>query len=362
MASSLSEGPTPSVAGPREHPGQHPPPPPLSAAAEQVPTFITELRSMHVEPLRGCATSAIALLGFLGGVPMGPEAGLGAAAGAAGALLGRLPGLRPAVGPAAASRTRLYVFSAMCSALASILPTPLTTLLLVLELGRPAATRAPLGEVPLMRTLTILGAGATASFVVYYFCQGGVYLSPFNTLLSVVPYAKYSQVRGRGGAGLSRLPVCGGWPSSRGEELAHSTRALRGRRPLPGQQPALHVQLSVRACCPPRVTAVHRTGHVLRGDRRRLWPVLRPHRRRGEAAWPGAAHSNPRAPRTHCTPLPAGRIPCPLPPAPPGRSRRWWRRCGARWTPAWAAAHAWWSWPPPAAWPPGCWAGLCRWC
>lgn len=82
----------------------------------------------------------------------------------------------------------------MCSALASILPTPLATLLLVLELGRPAATRAPLGEVPYMRTLTLLGAGATASFVVYFAIQGGVYLAPFNTLLSVLPYAKYDQL------------------------------------------------------------------------------------------------------------------------------------------------------------------------
>ncbi|KAL4442517.1 hypothetical protein ABPG77_005101 [Micractinium sp. CCAP 211/92] len=161
---------------------------------DEVPTFIAELRSMHVEPLKGAATSAVALLGFLGGVPMGPEAGLGAAAGAAGALLGRLPGLRPAAGPAAATRSRLYIFSAMCSALAAIIPTPLATLLLVLELGRPTATRAPLSEVPVMRTLTLLGAGATASFAVYYAIQGGVYLAPFNTLLSVVPYAKYNQV------------------------------------------------------------------------------------------------------------------------------------------------------------------------
>lgn len=44
---------------------------------DSFPTFIQELRSMHVEPLSGLKTGLVALLGLLGGLPMGPEAGLG---------------------------------------------------------------------------------------------------------------------------------------------------------------------------------------------------------------------------------------------------------------------------------------------
>lgn len=44
---------------------------------DQLPSFIDELHDMHVEPGSGAKIGLVALLGLMGGIPMGPEMGLG---------------------------------------------------------------------------------------------------------------------------------------------------------------------------------------------------------------------------------------------------------------------------------------------
>jgi H+/Cl- antiporter ClcA len=134
---------------------------------ERAPTFIEELRTMHSDVPVGLKAGAVTLLGLLGGVPMGPEAGLGAVSAAAGQLLAsRLRAFRLQ----AEQRRRVYVLSAMCSVFAALMPSPLVAILLVLELGRPLETLA----LPYMHVMLLLAFGATASFAVYFGIAGCV--------------------------------------------------------------------------------------------------------------------------------------------------------------------------------------------
>lgn len=66
-------------------------------------------------------------------------------------------------------RRQLYILSAMCSCFAALLPSAMTAILLVLELGRPASLAVGLTCMGLVVTLA---AGATAGFVVYYAIAG----------------------------------------------------------------------------------------------------------------------------------------------------------------------------------------------
>lgn len=66
-----------------------------------------------------------------------PEAGLGALSGALGAFAARR--LRPRMRQGAEARTRLHVLTCMCACFAALMPNAMTSLLLVLELGRPRA-------------------------------------------------------------------------------------------------------------------------------------------------------------------------------------------------------------------------------
>ena len=126
------------------------------------PSFIDELRALHVEPVAALKTAAVALMGLMAGVPMGPEAGLGAVAGAIGTLAGTR--MRSFV-QQPRDRARLYVASAMCSVFAALLPSPLAALLLTIELGR---TPTKLPGLSVMHIITQLSLGATAAFAVYY--------------------------------------------------------------------------------------------------------------------------------------------------------------------------------------------------
>jgi hypothetical protein len=83
---------------------------------EKAPTFITELREMHVEPWLGLRSATVTLMSLVGGMPLGPESGLGALSGLLATLLGRL---RP-FSLHADTRCRLYVLSAMCAAFATV--------------------------------------------------------------------------------------------------------------------------------------------------------------------------------------------------------------------------------------------------
>lgn len=173
---------------------------------DTAPTFIDELRSMHADPVASLKVGAVALLGLIGGVPMGcvpraarrqqpgvapadgiaelppvpaaaahahtpstprrPEAGLGALAGSAGVVVGtRVRTLRLQAGP----RRRLYVLGAMCALFSAMLPNPLTAVLLCLELGRPMGLAR---DFSFMGLVVLLGSGATSAFVVFYAIAG----------------------------------------------------------------------------------------------------------------------------------------------------------------------------------------------
>lgn len=160
----------------------------VALGLDAVPSFVTELRTMHVDLVPAAKTAVVTLLGLLGGVPMGPEAGLGAAAGVAGVLLARLRG---GFRLQADLRRRLYVLSAMTSAFASLLPNPLVGVLLTMEMGRPAASLAPM---PYMHLVCTLAVGATGAFVVYYAIESNTYLAPLLTFLEGKEMAQYNQV------------------------------------------------------------------------------------------------------------------------------------------------------------------------
>ncbi|KAI3437816.1 hypothetical protein D9Q98_000263 [Chlorella vulgaris] len=142
---------------------------------ETAPTFIEELREMHCDPVTGLKTGVVTLLSLMGGVPMGPEAGLGALAAAAGTLLSsRLRGFKVQPEP----RRRLYVLSAMCSVFGALMPSPLVAILLVVELARPFG----LLSLHYMHIIAILACGTTASFAVYFGIAGYTYYRPIDLL------------------------------------------------------------------------------------------------------------------------------------------------------------------------------------
>lgn len=153
---------------------------------ETTPSFLTELQAMHVDPLRGAKTGVVVLMGLLGGVPMGPEAGLGAVAGAAGTLVGQLrkPRIRRAM------RRKLLVITSMCSAFASFLPNPMCAILLTIELGH---TPRRLG-ISYTHLTAALSAGSTVAFVCYYAIAGYTYLNPGALFVTAAAAQRYDQM------------------------------------------------------------------------------------------------------------------------------------------------------------------------
>ncbi|EFN55978.1 hypothetical protein CHLNCDRAFT_145325 [Chlorella variabilis] len=145
---------------------------------ETAPSFIQELRSMHVDPKVAAKSTVITLISLLGAVPMGPEAGLGAAAGTVATLVCRRRSFRQQ----ATLRRRLYVLSTMCSAFAAFLPSPFVAVLMTMELSQPFDTLG-LTHVHLALVLTF---GATASFAAYYGIAGYTYYSPAIFLTDIV--------------------------------------------------------------------------------------------------------------------------------------------------------------------------------
>ena len=134
---------------------------------ETAPSFITELRELHVDPWLGLRSATVTLMSLVAGAPMGPEAGLGALSGLLGTLVGRWRPLK--VQPDV--RRRLYVLSAMCSAFATVLPNPFIALMLCMELGRPL-DGGRMGTTTYPELASLLTLGATVSYVVYFAISG----------------------------------------------------------------------------------------------------------------------------------------------------------------------------------------------
>ena len=155
---------------------------------DEFPSFIDELRAMEVHPLMSAKIAVCALLGLLGGLPMGPEAGLGASAGA----LGQLAATRARrMVVQAADRAHIYVVACMCAGFGSFLPAPLPAVLLTIELGR-APVKLP--GVPSLHILTLLAVACTAAFVTYYAIAGYTYIDP-TAIYSTTAILSYDQVR-----------------------------------------------------------------------------------------------------------------------------------------------------------------------
>ena len=150
---------------------------------DDAPSFIEEIKSQHVDPLTSFKVTFCALLSLMGGVSLGPEAGLGAFGGAIGQLVAtkvrRLPEMR----------RKLYVVASMAGAFAAFLPSPFTSVLLTTELGLPPN----LWGISYVHMVTIYAAAAGAGFVVFYAIQGFTYLNPTNLYKAVASAAVYNQ-------------------------------------------------------------------------------------------------------------------------------------------------------------------------
>lgn len=190
---------------------------------DAIPSFLYELHAQHADTWHGACVAVLAAISLMGGASMGPEAGLGAAGGACGQLVNMLrgrwmarwragkqarhPTLRsPAAWYAARvadaehhaydqahggdSRMRMAVVAGMTGGFACFLPSPITAVLLSVELSRPPETWGQTHT----RVVIGLALTATASFVAYYALNGTTYLSPQDFIIGAVANQNYDQL------------------------------------------------------------------------------------------------------------------------------------------------------------------------
>lgn len=133
---------------------------------ENLDGIFKEINTCHVDYRHAPLTLFISMISLACGATLGPEQALGTAAGGLGVLIGEYVDFD-------AADKKLMFLSSMAGGIGSLFPSPMLTVIMFYELGKPPKE--------MVESMIIIGFSALAAFIVGYPIIGATFLDYINT-------------------------------------------------------------------------------------------------------------------------------------------------------------------------------------